>query len=346
MTRILYGVQGDGTGHVNRARTIAQHLPNVKFLFVGGKTVHSLEKDGFEVVEVPVLDTIYRNNRVDNYATVKHALTVFANRNTVIKKIIKIIESFDPDTILTDYEYFTAISCQRMARPCISLDHQHVLTHCVGSLPNRHSINGLMTKAIIRGLFSAATHYLIVSFFTLPPKNPESTEVFSAIVNRVISEQKPICDDHVLVYLTSSTFNNLFPILAKMHCPFKIYGLGAHPARGNLIFKERSREGFIRDLATSRYVIVNGGHNTISEALYLGKPVFSFPIDDHYEQYTNAFFLRHLGYGEYCTNLHTALPTLQRFENRLDDYRDNIRAHFSVGNNPLINRLKEIMTHV
>ncbi len=342
MTRIIYGVQGDGAGHVNRARIIAEHLPNMEFLFVGGKTVHGLEEAGFNVMDVPVLDTFYRDGRVDNYATVKNALQVLANRGAVVKRLTRVIEDFKPDMVLTDYEYFTAMACRRMDRPFISLDHQHILTHCVSELPGGHRLNGFMTKVLIKGLFSAANHYLVVSFFELPPKNPENTEVFPAIINRAVIDRKPSCEDHALVYLTSSTFHALLPILEKMDCPFRIYGLGAQPARRNLVYKERSKEGFIEDLATSRFVIVNGGHNTISEALCLGKPVFSFPIADHYEQYTNAFFLRYLGYGDYCTNLRTALPSLQQFKGRLDTFRNNIQTRFSIGNDSLVNRLKDL----
>ena len=192
MAKILYGVQGDGFGHVNRARTIARHLPENEFLFIGGKTVHDLESDGFSVLDVPVLDTFYRNNAVDNYRTVKHALQILAHRGNVVKRVSEIVRHFNPDAILTDYEYFTAVTCQHLSKPCISLDHQHILTHCAGPIPGRQYLNGLMTKALIKGLFSKAVHFLIVSFFGLPPVDPEKTEVFSAIVNHAVTKQAAV----------------------------------------------------------------------------------------------------------------------------------------------------------
>ncbi len=204
-------------------------------------------------------------------------------------------------------------------------------------------MNGLMTKTIIKRLFSNANHYLIVSFFDLPPTDPKRTDVFPAIVNRMITEQQPTEGDHVLVYQTSPTFHRLFPLLETMDSRFIIYGFGKRPSRKNLEFKGRSKEGFINDLASCRYVIANGGHNVISEALYLGKPVFSFPIASHYEQFVNARFLGELGYGYHCTDINTAVEVLELFETRLDKFRSCIKKNFVLGNKMLIRKLKTLM---
>lgn len=343
MAKILYGVQGDSFGHVSRARTIAQCLPENEFMFVGGKTVHDLESDGFSVVDVPVLDTFYQNNRVDNYRTLKNGLRILKKRGNVVRSVSGTIRHFNPDVILTDYEYFTAAACQRLGRPCISLDHQHILTHCAGRIPGRQYLNGLMTKALIKGFFSKATHFLIVSFFGLPPLNPKKTEVFSALVNHAVTKARPVEGDHVLVYLTTATFYRIIPVLDKMDHPFIIYGFGALQPHKNLVFKSRSREGFIEDLASCRYVIANGGHNTISEALYLRKPVFSFPICNAYEQFANAYYLRELGYGAYATDLRFARHALDSFEKQLDSFTEKIRGCFVTGNRQLIHRLKTLI---
>jgi uncharacterized protein (TIGR00661 family) len=345
MARIFYGVQGDGVGHVNRARIVAQNLPQAEFMFVGGGTVRDLKADGYPVVDIPLLDTLYHNNRVNVYGTAKQAIRVLARRRTVIKKVSETIHHFNPDIILTDYEYFTSMASRSLGRQCVSLDHQHILTHCVRHIPDQQYLSGLMAKMVIKRFFSKADHYLIVSFFELPPVDPETTEVFPAIVNHAITEQQPTQEDHVLVYLTSPTFHRLFLVIQKMDQRFKIYGFGAHPPRGNLVFKGRSREEFIKDLASCRYVIANGGHNVISEALYLGKPIFSFPIANHYEQFVNARFLSELGYGCYSIDLRTSALALESFEDRLDEYRARIKKCFFSGNERLMRRLKELIAY-
>src|SRR5690606_17723628 len=58
-----------------------------------------------------------------------------------------------------------------------------------------------------------------------------------------------------------------------------------------------SEETFFDVLAAAPFVVVNGGHSTINEALALGKPVLAEPIRDQYEQATNVVGLEMLGVG-------------------------------------------------
>ena len=288
MARILYGVMGDARGHVNRARIIAREMPHHQFLFVGGDKVHDLEADGHTVEDVPMGSTYYSNNRVDIKATFANAVRVFVRSNPVIQRVARIIEDFDPHLILTDYEFFTPLAARRLGRLCVSLDHQHVITRCRYDAPQGQRFSRLLTTTIIEKLYSNARHFMIVSFFQLPPDDPNSVEVFPSIVRREITAFTPTAGDHVLVYQTSPTFRRLFPVLEEMESRFLIYGMGELPERKNLRFKPISRQGFLRDLASCRYVIANGGHNVLSEALYLGKPVFSFPIANAYEQLSGS----------------------------------------------------------
>ncbi len=54
--------------------------------------------------------------------------------------------------------------------------------------------------------------------------------------------------------------------------------MGEKPPEGNLIFKKTSEDDFLADLAACRYVIANGGHSLISEALYLGSRFSACPF--------------------------------------------------------------------
>lgn len=343
MARIFYGVQGDGSGHVNRARIITQELPQHEFLFVGGGTVQSLRTEGYPVINVPFLDTFYRDNRVDIYGTLSHGLKVLLRSKYMVKKVSEAIRHFDPDLIITDYEFFTPIAARKLGRFCVSLDHQHILTQCDYDLSNEQYMSGLMAKAVIRGLFSIPKHYLIVSFFHLSPRDQKKAEVFPAIIKPAATEHHSSLGDHILVYQTSPTFERLFPFLETLDYPCTIYGFGSRPPQGNLLFKAPSSNNFIKDLASCRYVLANGGHNVISEALYFGKPVFSFPIANHYEQFVNARFLAKFGYGSYTTSPYPSHRIFDSFQGRLDEYRARIKKSFIPGNERLIRRLEELI---
>ncbi len=201
----------------------------------------------------------------------------------------------------------------------------------------------LLDTSIIRTLYSNAHHYLIVSFFHHPPANPSNTDVFPSIIRKGISEHKPYDGDHVLVYQTSQTFHRLLPVLENIDSHFVIYGFGRLPSRANLSFRERSEESFAKDLASCAYVIANGGHNVISEALFLGKPVFCFPISNHYEQFTNAYFVAKLGYGAFALDADTSLSSLTLFQSRLDQFKLRIEEGDFYGNAKLVKRLEDLM---
>jgi uncharacterized protein (TIGR00661 family) len=79
-------------------------------------------------------------------------------------------------------------------------------------------------------------------------------------------------------------------------------------------------------------VVCGGSHTLISEALFYGKPVISFPIQNAFEQFLNAFYLERLGYGRYFTGLRPPPEIIPAFEARLDSCRKNIQAGNFCGN--------------
>jgi uncharacterized protein (TIGR00661 family) len=57
---------------------------------------------------------------------------------------------------------------------------------------------------------------------------------------------------------------------------------------------------FVHDLARCACVVSTAGHQLISEACFLGKPMLAIPEPGQYEQYINAFYLEKVGGGRRC----------------------------------------------
>lgn len=343
MSRILYGVMGDSRGHVNRSLIIAKEMKHHEFLFVGGAHVHWLESQAYSVVDVPMVSTFYRNNRVAIPETVANALKVILGSRQVVKRLAGIIEDFNPDLILTDYEYFTPIAAKRTGRPCISLDHQHIITHSSHTAPPEQKLSRIMTSQSVKRLYSKADRHLIISFFRPPPIDPSRTEIFPPVIRRSVTKKRPVRGGHVLVYLTSPTFHELLPVLESFDRRFIIYGFRGKTSRKNLLFKRPSDREFLADLASCEYAIINGGHNVISEALYLGKPVFCFPIANAYEQFLNAYFVEQLGFGAYCMSIASAKTAINHFHANLNEYRARVQSEKFFGNDEVRARLEELI---
>ena len=97
---------------------------------------------------------------------------------------------------------------------------------------------------------------------------------------------------------------------------------------GNIIFKPFSEQGFINDLASAKAVIANGGFSFISEAVYLQKPIYSFPIKGQFEQWLNAAYIQKLGFGRHFPTLNSDslkafLFDLPYFQSQLNLYHQN-----------------------
>jgi len=343
MARILFGVMGDALGHVSRALAVARDMSEHEFLFLGGGKVQTLRELGYPVEDVPVPSTYYSNNRVRVSATVCNGMRVILGRSRTIKKVEEIIKEFSPDLVLTDYEFFSPMAARRQGIRCISIDHQHFLTKCRFQPPKGQTLGRLMLTFTLRYMFSNADHYMISSFFQLPVRNPEDSEVLPPILRHEVKEMDPEFGDHVLVYQTSPTFHRLLPVLEQIPRQCIIYGLGQRPPSKNLVYKGRSSRGFLEDLASCKYAVTNGGHNVISEALFLGKPVFSFPIHLAYEQFFNAHMVRFLGYGDYALVSHPRPSLFETFEKHMDRFQARIAEGNFDGNEKLVGRLEEII---
>jgi uncharacterized protein (TIGR00661 family) len=342
VSRICYGVMGDARGHLSRALAIARELPQHEFLFIGGGKTHILEEKGYRVKDVPILPTIIRNNRVDFAATLAHGLMGMGRMGPAFKDVRALIKDFDPHLIISDYEFVTLKVARLMGRPCVSLDNQHLLTHCRYDPPPGQRLNRYLTCALIRYLFSNASRYLVTSFHTLPPANRTLTEVFPPLIKQKLREYQPSPGDHAIVYLRGDNLARLIKQLKQSKRTFVVYGLGEKPPDGNLIFKKTSEDVFLHDLATCHYVITNGGHSLISEALYLGKPVLCHPIKLFYEQFFNAYFLKKNGFGDYSLDNACRQDIIKVFEEEVDQYRARITECNFFGNKLVAARLDEL----
>ncbi len=332
MARVIYGVHGTGHGHAVRALTVARHFPEHEFLFLSHGTAADLLKAEYEVVDCPNPETPVRGHKVAGAATIYSNLKVRSRSKGLIRRVLELIERFQPEAAITDYEYFLPRAARLAGLACLSLDHQHIITCCDHPVPWPQLPSYLITSWAVRRYFSEASDFLVTSFFQ-PPLKPESkVRLLPSLLRENVLARRPQDGDHVVAYQGYATFKHFFRFLSAIQRPVLVYGFDRDHTAGNLRFKKNSEEGFLDDLASCRYVICGGGHSLISEALFLGKPVISFPVKNAFEQFLNAFYVGRLGYGQYFTALRPPPEIIPAFEARLDDFRNRIRQGHFCGN--------------
>ena len=297
MANILYGVNGEGSGHSTRAKEVISHLQKQ------GHKIHVVSfdrglrnlRESFPVKEIFGLRLTYVNNRVRYKRTLASNLVKAPRAARSIRELSHLVEEENIDLVITDFEPLTCHVGHRKRLPVIAIDNQHAITNTSVSLPRGFKRDVAATKLVTRMMTPHADAYLVLSFFSAPVRK-RNTFLFPPIVRQEVLSTRPKAGDHVLVYVTSPA-KELAALLKQIRCKFVAYGFGTEGQDGTVLFKKPSMDGFLRDLSTAKAVIANAGFSLVSEALYLGKPYLAMPVQNQFEQTFNAYYLDKLGYG-------------------------------------------------
>lgn len=334
MARILYGIHGTGHGHAMRGLTIARALPQHEFLFVANDDAVSVLEPEFNVARLPNLGTVFKNYKVDLPATIKKAVPILLHSKTYENEALRLIEKFQPDVCMTDLEYFVPRAAKKAGLPCLTLDHQHIITCCRHHLPPDMLWDAFLQGLTPRWLFRPTDANLVISFYA-PPVLPRYNAIVAPPILRDKVIRQHVSDQgHILVYQSNSTDKVLIDFLrSATGRTAYVYGYGQKTGReGNVVFMRKSEDEFLSLLAGCAYVIQGGSHTLMSEALYLGKPVLSIPLLAMVEQRFNAFYLEKLGYGRQARMTELNRAFLEDFEVSLDCFKKKIKTKNFFGN--------------
>src|SRR3989338_5803802 len=338
MAVIFYGVAGEGNGHAIRAKTIIDELKkdNVVHIFSHGKGYTYLQQF-FPVKRILGFHMYYINNTVSSFLTgiiniAKLPLMALASLQYSIAFV-----KHKPAVVITDFEPFALYWAKIFNIPTISIDNQHSITNTKIDKIGGQCLTELYSKIIIRTFLPNPDNTIITTFFPaeitkkntvlVPPViKPEVQEIKNKKTKSKEQKQKSNAQKnkgHIFVYQTSPSYKRMFPILKKINKQFIIYGFNKEAKEGNLTFKKFNTEEYLEDLATADVVIINGGFTTLSEALFLEKPIFSIPIKRQFEQIINGHYLNKLQYGMAVKDI--SEENFTKFLKNKEKYKQNIR---------------------
>ncbi len=329
MVKVLFGLSGDGRGHSSRSKATIAHLieQGCMVRIVSSGAGYEYYRDYYKVVKILGLRVASDSGEVHAWKTLKDTFEKLLREGAgTFRKLLAEIDNFHPDIIISDFEPFTSVIGAFKRIPLLSIDNQHVITLCNLEYPRSWLTEYLMAWTVCETICGFADHFFVTSFFTPPLKKNflhKATQVGLILRNEVL-EQRTFTGEHVLIYIrTPERAQELLPFIEEIDaCHYTVYGFkGSCSLKKHITFKQTS-EQFLQDLATSKAVITNGGHSLISEALYLGKPIFSIPTQRDFEQMINAYHVEKLGYGRY--NFSPSATHIQAFINNLEHYRQNI----------------------
>jgi uncharacterized protein (TIGR00661 family) len=341
MANILYGVNGEGSGHSTRAKEVLSHLQNQ------GHNLHIVSfdrglrnlRENFPVKEIFGFQITYINNRVRYKRTVASNLVKAPKAARSLKELSRLVDESEIDLVITDFEPLTCHVGHRKGLPVIAIDNQHAITNTRVSLPGGFRRDVAAVKMVTRMMTPHADAYLVLSFFPADVKR-RNTFLFPPILRQEILSATPQTGDHVLVYVTSQS-KELAALLKQVRCKFIAYGFGTEGQEGNVLFKKPSMDGFLRDLTSAKAVIANAGFSLVSEALHLGKPYLAIPVKNQFEQTFNAYYVHKLGYGAWWEEL--SKEKIESFLFNLPVYAENLESYPRTGNSALLSKLDHLI---
>lgn len=204
MAKILYGVAGEGFGHSSRSELFGRRLikagHEVMFAASRKSLAYLTPTFGQRVQRVFGLSFYYQNGSVCPLRTLRQNLTDYprgwaANRQLFSKHV----RPFKPDLVISNFEPFSAWWAFRHRVPCLSIDHEHLLT--LGRLDSEpcYRRERWMAKIVTYGYHTFADAYIVLNFFNVPFRGGSSVLV-PPVVRPAVLNLAPSQSDHITVY--------------------------------------------------------------------------------------------------------------------------------------------------
>lgn len=323
MVRILYGFCGVGMGHFIRNKEVISELIKKHEIMIvcSGEPYKLLSKQLDNVYDTGGFELFFKDNRIINLKTIKKNIEKI-NQKTFnhLERIDEAVLEFKPEIVISDWESYTSFKAKELKLPLISIDNQHYLIYGKYDTPLIESFQKWKAEIVLKSLVKEADVYII---FLLPGcllQNKKNIYGVNPLIRKELFKTKVSDKGFYLVYQSTQDYNAISKLLKKIDKKFVIYGFGKDKVEENLTFKKFTDDKeFINDLSSCSGVITNGGFTLISEAMYLGKPLFTVPIINHFEQVLNALYIKKNKLGIYSEDFNE--KKLRRFVNTSFDLK-------------------------
>ena len=295
-------INGEGRGHFSRARALAEILEkNYRIVFWAPEHLAG-ELSGYfpdaKVRTIPYLKFVQRGFSIDymKTASVNAGLLLFPD--SVCAKISRELVEEKVEAVISDFEPFTSRAAKMSGLPVLQLNHPGVVTRIASLSPVT-----IASQLVALYMMANSDRTIICSFF--------SGDV-GPIVRAELRSKKITNGDYFVVYQKPLYRDYLAPVIAAT-------------GRDRFRIFPDPKADYAESLAGCAALIAPAGHQSISEALALGKPVFAIPVEGQYEQELNAQKLRESGFGDFSLyrEIGTSLP---RFIESLPKYERAIAA--------------------
>jgi len=208
-----------------------------------------------------------------------------------------------PDLILNFYEGLVGLLAltARPEVPVVAVAHQYMVLHPSYRLAPGQPLSRAAMRAYTRLTAAGAQRLLALSLYDAEDRPEHRLRVTPPLLRRDLFALDGAEEGgYLLAYLLH---RHLADRLVRWHarrpetvvrCYWEGEPWRPHP---NLSFHPLDGDRFLREMAGARGVVCTAGFESVSEALWLGKPVYTMPTPGHLEQRTNALDATRAGAG-------------------------------------------------
>ncbi|MEL6615580.1 MAG: glycosyltransferase family protein [Bacteroidota bacterium] len=325
---MLVAVQGDGRGHMTQALALAPmlrragHSVCAAMVSVGERQrPPAFFREGLGAPVVSLVGTTFATSadgRIRTGATVVNAARSWRTISQSLDAYTALLEEHEPDVVVSCFDSLTALhGLWRPAEaPVVAMGHQFMFGHPVYPFAPGQPAQRLAMRAYTRFAGASARTRLALSFYDAPDAHADVLVVPPLLRPEVMRLRGSTSDGSLLVYLMEPAMAADLAAWSDRHPDVEIHCFSAarpHRHSAALTFHALSGEAFLARMAMCRGVVCTAGFETVSEAMWLGKPVCMVPTPGHYEQRCNAVDAAAQGAGIHAPDLARGLDAFLRY---------------------------------
>lgn len=305
--RIFFFIQGEGRGHQTQAIALHDILVRAGHEVTGaivgtapGRGVPAMLSRHFRfpltALSSPALQYSHRDKGLAVWRTFSRNARYIPAFWKQGEEADRIIAGHRPDLIINFYEMLCGIWQWRCRRPIpvLSVAHQYLLEH--KAFPIRHSTGYFHRVALdnVSRLSAVGTTLrLALSFYEFPDDG--TIRVIPPLLRPELRTLQVQDEGFLLAYMTHYKLGSDLEDWCNRHPDVPVEAFWDHPEHRepyrplpNLVFHPVDPVAFLDAMRRCKGLVSTSGFESISEAMYFGKPVMLFPTPRHFEQEINA----------------------------------------------------------
>ncbi len=343
--KVLFIIQGEGRGHMTQALALKNILHKAGHSLekvIVGKNERRVVPDFFADKIGASIETVASPNFVtdDDNRSINIPNTVIYNTRHIkqfigsLSSINKIVKEVKPDIIISFYELMSGLYGKFYSPdiPIITIGHQYMFFHPKYEFPDGYRSDRFLTKLFTSATSMGADKRLALSYYPAEDLPENRIFVVPPMLRETLFEQPTDKEeDFLLIYLLNSGYGENVIQWHKnnpdveLHCFWDNNEVDeVWNYDDNLTFHWLHDLKFLEMMARCKGLVCTAGFESISEAMYLEKPVFMIPTEGHFEQISNAMDAASIGAGIYGSeyDLTRFLRYIPSYKSNHQDFRD------------------------